>query len=100
MLLDRREEARPSRSRIELGLGAEQRLAAAHAAVEAVIPGVPVRTGEGAFGAVLARHVILLRRQLAAPFGIRLLDPDLGIAGHSGVSVARANIGAAPLPLK
>src|SRR6185437_3021183 len=50
----RSEEARPARTGIELRVRVEQRLAAAHALVHAVLLGVPVLAGEGPFGALLA----------------------------------------------
>src|SRR4029079_16903269 len=52
--LNRLEEARPARARIEFGLGPEQRCAAGDAAEEALGVVVPVRAGESAFGAGLA----------------------------------------------
>src|SRR5688572_20191923 len=77
-------EAGPTRARIELVLGAEQLSTAAHAAVLAFLVIVPVGAGEGRLGAFLARHVILVRSELLAPFRVRLLD-----LGHIAVYSCR-----------
>src|SRR5262249_35129839 len=66
-LLHRLGEARPTRARVELPSRAEQRLAAAHAAVGALGLGVPVGAGEGALGARAAGDAVLVRGQLLAP---------------------------------
>src|SRR5262245_42831947 len=73
-LRHRRPEARPAGAGVELRRAVEQRLAAADAAVDAVGLVVPVLAGEGALGALAARHLELLRRQLLAPLGFSLLD--------------------------
>ena len=65
-------EARPAAAGLELVLRAEQLGPAAYAAVLALVVVVPVLAGERALGAVLARHLELLRRELAFPFCIRL----------------------------
>src|SRR5262249_18410460 len=74
----RRPVARPARPRVELLVGAEQRLAAARAAVGPLVLAVRVLPGEGSLGALLAQHVILLRRERRPPLGIGLLD----LLGH------------------
>src|SRR5688572_19312188 len=67
-------EARPSRPRVELRLRPEQRLAAAHARIDAgALLGIE-RRGAGTLGAVLPRDVVLLAGELRAPFGIRFDD--------------------------
>src|SRR3982075_3587129 len=71
---ERRPEARPTRSGIEFRLGGEQRRAAAHAGIGAGMLFVPIGPGEGPLGAVLARDVILLRREQPAPFGLGFFD--------------------------
>ena len=60
-------EAGPAGAGVELGVGGEQLGAAADAAVHAVVLLVPVGAGEGALGAGLAGHLVLLGRQLLAP---------------------------------
>src|SRR6185312_13928934 len=75
-------EARPARAGIELGRGIEHRRAAADAGIRAVIVMVPELAGEGALGAVLARHLVLLGSQLFPPFGIVFFDLVLGLRIH------------------
>src|SRR5437660_166258 len=65
-------EARPARTGFELGIGAEQRFAATHAFVSAMLLGVPVPPTESRLRALLPGHVVLIRRELLAPFGIGL----------------------------
>jgi hypothetical protein len=72
--LDRSPEARPAGTGIELGIGREQRLAAADAGIHARALLVPIGAGEGALRAVLTRNMKLLRRELLAPFGLGLGD--------------------------
>src|SRR5262245_7032592 len=79
-------EAGPTGARVELGAGVEQRLAATDAFVHAIVVVVPVLAGEGAFGAVLAGHAVLLRRQLLAPLLIRLAGSG-GLKGRLAVHV-------------
>src|SRR5258708_370563 len=52
----------------------EQRLSPTHADVRAWFFGVFVLTCPGGFGALLAGHMILLRRQNLAPLGFALAD--------------------------
>src|SRR5678815_3342621 len=70
----RRPEARPARAGIVFRRRFEQRRAAADAAIEARLLVVPMLAGERPLGAVLARDVILLGRQLFFPLGIALHD--------------------------
>src|SRR5262245_17551607 len=65
-----RREARPAAAGVELGLGIEEHVTAAHAAIRAILVVVPVAAGEGALGPLLARDPVLLRRQLLTPLGI------------------------------
>src|SRR5262249_43346614 len=74
VLGERRPKAWPAGAGIKFGRGGEQGRAAAHASVRSARLLVPIGTGESAFGAVLARHVILLRREQLLPLGIRLDD--------------------------
>src|SRR5581483_6515533 len=61
---------------------------AAGAEVVARLPDVLVLAGERPLGAVLAKHVVLDRRQLRAPLGVGLLDL-LGLRRHRTVSGIR-----------
>src|SRR6202011_4389632 len=82
LAVDRCGEARPAGAGIELRVRGEQRRPAANAAVIPRALLVPRGTGERALGAVLAGHVILLGRELGAPFGLALghlpLRPRVG----------------------
>src|SRR5450432_2889952 len=70
----RRGKARPAAAGIELGVGFEQRLAAAGAAVAAAPLLMLVFAGERPLGGLFAQHSILHRRQFLAPLGLALLD--------------------------
>jgi len=70
LFVRRRGEARPAAARIIFGVALEQDLAAASAAIGARVLVVPIFAGEGPFGARLTEDMILLRRELLAPFGI------------------------------
>src|SRR6202035_3939444 len=72
-VLQRLIEARPAGAAFELGVRGEQRQVAAGASEHALAMFLQQRAGTGAFGALLAQDLILLRRQLRAPFGIGLL---------------------------
>src|SRR6185369_18053000 len=74
LLGDRLPVARPAGAGVELRLGPEQGLPAADAFVRSGIFRIPVLAGESALGAVLARHLVLLRRELRLPLRIRLHD--------------------------
>src|SRR5829696_9153238 len=65
-------EARPAGARVELGRRVEQLGTTTGAAVHAVVVTVPVLPGEGALGARLSQHLVLLGVQLFAPLGIGL----------------------------
>src|SRR5438874_10721426 len=67
-------EAGPAAVGVELGRRREQLGPAARAPVGALGVGVPVLAGERALGALLSEHVVLLRRQLLPPLGVRLLN--------------------------
>src|SRR5690348_5132426 len=92
----RRPEARPAGAGIELGVGAEELLAAAHAGIGAGRLGVPIGAAEGALGALLARDAVLLGCELGAPLGVAF--DHLVLAGHSRLPGAwpsyRARVGA------
>jgi len=60
--------------RVELRLAAEQFVATGPAAVDAERLGVVVLAGEGALGAGLAEHVVLLGGELLTPLLVGLLD--------------------------
>ena len=81
--IDRLEETRPTGAGIELCLGAEQRRAATDAGVGALAFLVVVGVAEGPLCAVAPGDVILLRRQLGAPFVFGLCDL-VRLVGHVG----------------
>ena len=83
---DRRVEARPSGARLELRIGAEQRVAAADTSIETLVVILGVLVLERALGALFARDLVLFRGQLLAPFRVRLdnliyHDESLSLAG-------------------
>src|SRR5882724_1941908 len=75
-------EARPAGAGIELRRRIEHRLAAADAGIRPRLMMVPELAGEGALGAVLASHLVLLGRQLLAPLRIALFDLVLRLCIH------------------
>ena len=87
-------EAGPAGARFKLGIGAEQLVVAADAAIHAAGLVIPVDAGEGPFGAPLAGYRVLLGRELCAPLLIALLGArpaavglagmELGGVGHGG----------------
>ena len=80
---ERREEARPAGAALELAVGDEQRLAAADAGERPGALLVQQRAGAGPLGAVLAQHLVLLRRQLRAPFRVASsVTSDTSSVGH------------------
>src|SRR5437763_416722 len=91
MVLSRgRREARPAAAGIELGIGFEQRLAAAGADVGAFPVFMLIFAGERPLSRLFAYHGILHRRQFLAPFGFALLDLAWrGLGVVHGASVAR-----------
>ena len=66
-------EAGPARSGVELGVGAEQLVAARRAAVHAVFLAVRVLAGERRLGSLPAQDLVLLRRQLPLPLLLGLV---------------------------
>src|ERR1039458_1124114 len=74
LLGGRRPETWPAAPGLEFLAAREQGVAAAHAAVHTGSVIVPVAAGEGGFGALLARHGKLFRREFFLPFGIGLDD--------------------------
>src|SRR5207237_607022 len=76
---ERLEEAWPARSGLELGVGIEQRLAASGALVHPLVVIVDIGAGERALSALLAHHLVLLRRQLLPPLGVGLFDGSLSV---------------------
>src|SRR5262245_34850008 len=66
--VDRSVEARPARSRVELGLGGKQRQIAARASEGAFAVLVVERAGEGTLCVLLTQHGVLLRREQLPPF--------------------------------
>src|SRR5215813_13757479 len=79
LLAGRLDEARPASTGGELGVGAEQLIPAARAAVGAGALGVEVSPGEGLLGVAPAQHVILLAGQFLPP--LLLGFADLGRRG-------------------
>src|SRR5271165_2612111 len=71
-------KAWPSASRVELGLGVEQLVAAADTEINALVMEIPVLAGECALGAFFARDLVLLGSQQLSPF---LVGPD-DLFGH------------------
>src|SRR6266478_10259474 len=71
----------PAGARVEFGVGGEQRCATAEAAIHAACLLVPIRAAEGALGAVLLGHTVLLGRELPLPLGFGLDDFRTGIGG-------------------
>src|ERR1700685_222469 len=82
----RGEEAGPSASRVELGLGIEQLIAAADTEINALVMEIPVLAGKCPFGAFLARDFVLLGGQELFPFLVGLDD----LLGHNGCSPQRS----------
>src|SRR5690606_33934982 len=68
-------EAGPAGARFELGGRIVQRRVAAQAAEHALAVFLKQGASKGAFGAFVAGDLVRQRRQLAAPFGVRLHDP-------------------------
>src|SRR5690349_4878987 len=95
-------EAGPAGAAVELRVRGEQLRPAANAVVHPLALLVPVRARERPLGTGLARHLVLLRRQLLAPLGVRLLDLLHGerVEGGGGGSpdALRAECPARPPP--
>ena len=73
-VFERLVEARPAGAALEFRLGGEQRQVAAGAGEDALAMLLEQRAGARPLGALLAQDLILLRRQLRAPFGVGLFD--------------------------
>src|SRR5262249_56256741 len=69
-VVERLPKARPARAAVEFGVGGEQRQVAAGAGEDALAVLLQQRARPRPFGAVLAQDIVLLRRQLRAPFGV------------------------------
>src|ERR1700730_8369392 len=76
-VVERLVEARPAGPALELGLRGEQRQVATGAGEDALAMLIEKRARARAFGPLLAQDVILLRRQLRAPFRVGLFDLEL-----------------------
>src|SRR5438874_3003377 len=76
-VVERLVEARPAGAALELGLRGEQRQVATGTGEDALAMLVEQRARTRPLGALLAQDVILLRRQLRAPFRIGLFDLEL-----------------------
>src|ERR1700693_2343198 len=74
LFIDRRKEARPSGTGMKLRFRTKKRLPATHADVHTGLLHVLVLSRAGRFGAFLAGHVILLRRQNLAPLRFTLTN--------------------------
>src|ERR1700716_2607116 len=73
-VLERLVKARPAGAALEFRLRGEQRQVAAGAGEDALAMLLEQRARTRALGALLAQNLILLRRQLRAPFRIGLFD--------------------------
>src|SRR5262252_4627097 len=83
-------KARPAGAAVEFLLRYEQRLIAAGAGEGAVTLLVIERAAAGGLGAVLAHHLVLLRREQPVPFRVRVSDGVLlGVHDSSDVSLRR-----------
>ena len=80
-------EARPATPGIELRLRTKELLVAAYAPVGARVGGVPIRAGEGAFGALFLRDVELLWCQSFLP-----ALPSTGFATTSPLVLATRDL--------
>src|SRR5208337_617491 len=67
LAIDRFPETRPAGAGIELGLGIEQRCAAADATIGPVFMAIPIVTAERRFRSLATRHVELLGRKPFSP---------------------------------
>src|SRR5574337_1615449 len=70
----RRPETGPAGPRVELGLGAEQFIAAANALVDPILFAVVVYTRKRPFSSLLSADIKLLRRKLRLPLLIGLRE--------------------------
>jgi hypothetical protein len=72
--LERGVKARPTASRVILGLGAEELVPAAYAQIDALVVEIPITAGKGALGALLAGNRELLGGEKFAPFFVGFFD--------------------------
>src|SRR5260370_20685050 len=72
LLLDRRPETRPARSRVKLLRGTKERQLARRAFKSALLVNVVHRTRVGVFSSLLPQDIILLGRELTFPLCVRL----------------------------
>src|SRR5437879_12027441 len=80
--LERLKEARPAGAAVEFGLRIKQLLATGGAAEDARPVLFIQRAGARGLSSVAAQHPVLLRRQLAAPLLVWLVNRELLIRGH------------------
>src|SRR3954447_9243928 len=73
-ILERLIETRPTRAALELGLRGEQRQIATGAGEGALAVLLQQRAGTWALGPLLAQDLVLLRRELCAPFRVGFFD--------------------------
>src|SRR5687768_8418103 len=85
-------ERRPARTRIVFRGRREQRLAADHAEVHAVLLVAVVLAGEGALSALLLRHVILLGRQARPKFLVARLRHAATIPKRGRIPLMRGGM--------
>src|SRR5580698_1017629 len=76
-------KAGPAGAGVKYGIRRKERVAAADAAVGSRRGGVFVLAGKRRLGALLAGHMVFIRRELLFPFGIGFLD----LIGHMQSSV-------------
>src|SRR4051794_27157000 len=76
-ILERLIETRPTRAALELGLRGEQRQIATGAGEGALAVLLQQRAGTWALGPLLAQDLVLLRRELCAPFRVGFFDFEL-----------------------
>src|SRR5207237_6824861 len=81
---ERLPEARPAGAALIFRVRGEQRQVAAGASEDAFALFGVERTAAGTLGAMLAQHVILRRREQAAPFFVTLFD--LEFCGRRGIA--------------
>src|SRR5437588_399455 len=82
-VLQRRPEARPAGSALELRVRRKERLSACGAHKGAGALFIIERTGSGALGAVVAQNVKLLGSERPPPFVFRLLNNVFRVSSHT-----------------
>src|SRR5690606_25660719 len=80
---DRPEVAGPAGAGVKLGVGTKNLVATGGTAIDALFVVIIILTAEGRLGSFLAKHKILLRRELLFPLGIRFIDL-VGLLGFLG----------------